>query len=346
MRTASPVEASDATIVASPAAFAAPHVAPARDRVVIARRHASLAGALGPTLAHALEDDAVVEVLVNADGRLRIDRVGAGIEVTDIWLTLGERNAAARLIAAEAQATLTESKPYLSATLPGSGARVQVLIPPIVAAPCFAIRKRAVQIFTLEDYKHDGIATSEQVDILREAVAARKNVVVAGGTGSGKTTLLNALLAEPAFRDARTLILEDTQELQCAGDDVVELLTRRETPAVTMRDLVQMTLRLRPDRIVVGEVRDGAALEVLKAWNTGHPGGLLTLHANSALDALSRLEDLCTEAGLAAPERVIASSVELLVFIARTSTGRRIEEIAHLDGRDTTGAYRLVHGPP
>lgn len=313
---------------------------------VDARRRTALSSALGPELAAALEDDAIVEILINADGRLRVDRLGRGIEATNIWLTPVERHTAARLLAAEARATLTETKPHLSTILPGSGARVQVLMPPIVTAPTFAIRKRAIQIFTLADYARDRIASDDQIGFLRRAVADRRNIIVAGGTGSGKTTLLNALLAEPAFAHARTLILEDTQELQCAGEDVVQLLTRRERPAVTMRDLVQMSLRLRPDRIVVGEVRDGAALEVLKAWNTGHPGGLLTLHANSAADALSRLEDLCIEAGLTAPERTIASSVDLIIFMTRTLEGRRVEDVCAVRGRDPTGAYRLARGPP
>lgn len=197
----------------------------------------------------------------------------------------------------------------------------------IATAPVLAIRKRPKFIYTLDDYVRDGIATVGQAAQLRAAIIARRNIVVAGGTGSGKTTLLNALLAESDFVDARLLILEDTAELQCAGADVVQLLTKRTAPAVTMRDLVQMTLRLRPDRIVVGEVRDGAALEVLKAWNTGHPGGLLTIHANSAPDALVRLEDLCLETGAARAERLIASAVDIIVFMARTRAGRRIEEI-------------------
>ena len=305
---------------------AAPLPTAAQTRVA-ERRLASLARALGPALAEALADEAVVEALINADGRLRIDRVGVGIEETNVWLTPAERETAVRLLAAEAHVTVTEDQPYLSATLPGSGARVQAMIPPIVAAPTLAIRKRPSIIFTLDDYVRDGIATLVHAAQMRAAIIARRNIVVAGGTGSGKTTLLNALLAEAAFADSRVIILEDTAELQCAGPDVVQLLTKRAAPSVTMRELVQMTLRLRPDRIVVGEVRDAAALEVLKAWNTGHPGGLLTIHANSAADALLRLEDLCIEAGLAAPQRLIASAVDAVVFMARTPNGRRIEDI-------------------
>lgn len=229
-------------------------------RLVAERRLASLARALGPALADALADEAVVEVLINADGRLRVDRVGCGIEATNVWLTPAERETAIRLLAAEARVVVTEDQPFLSATLPGSSARVQAMIPPIVAAPALAIRKRPSIIFTLDDYVRDGIASGQQAEALRTALRNRRNIVVAGGTGSGKTTLLNALLAEAEFAHARVLILEDTAELQCAAADVVQLLTKRAAPAVTMRDLVQMTLRLRPDRIVVGEVRDAAAL--------------------------------------------------------------------------------------
>ena len=299
------------------------------DRLVTERRIASLRGALGPALDAALADDAVVEVLINADGQMRVDRVGRGIEAIEARLSVTERIAAIRLLAAEAFETITEDRPYLAATLPGSGARVQALISPIVNAPVLAIRKRPKLIYGLDDYVRDGIASNEQAQRLRAAITGRCNIVVAGSTGSGKTTLLNALLAEPAFSGARLLILEDTAELQCAGADVVQLLTKRTHPEVSMRDLVQMTLRLRPDRIIVGEVRDGAALEVLKAWNTGHPGGLLTVHANSATDALLRLEDLCLETGAARPERLIASAVDTIVFIARTAKGRQIEEIIH-----------------
>ena len=301
----------------------------APQRIVADRRLAALARAMGPALAEALADPLVVEVLVNADGRVRVDRIGAGIEATNAWLTCGERETAVRLLAAEARITVTEEQPYLAATLPGSGARVQAMVPPLVAAPTLAIRKRPSAIFTLADYVRDRIADPAQAEALRRAIREHHNIVVSGGTGSGKTTLLNALLAETEFARARIIILEDTAELQCAGADVVQLLTKRAAPQVTMRDLVQMTLRLRPDRIVVGEVRDGAALEVLKAWNTGHPGGLLTIHANSAADALLRLEDLCIEAGLSSPQRLIRSAVDTVVFMARTARGRRIEEVTH-----------------
>ncbi|KAF0180238.1 MAG: type IV secretion system protein VirB11 [Alphaproteobacteria bacterium] len=292
-----------------------------------ARRRSALSRALGPAIAAALDAPDVVEALVNADGILWLDRVGVGLVATPHRLSAQDRDAAIRLLAHEAGETVSADRPMLSTILPDSAARVQALLPPLVEAPALAIRKRPTVIYTLDDYVRGGIATEAQADTLRDAIRDRCNVVVAGGTGSGKTTLLNALLAETAFMSARVVILEDTAELQCASPNSVQLLTKRTQPAVTMRDLVQMTLRLRPDRIVVGEVRDGAALEVLKAWNTGHPGGLLTLHANSAADALTRLEDLCLEAAPTPATRLIASAVDMVVYIARTERERLITDI-------------------
>jgi type IV secretion system protein TrbB len=297
-----------------------------------ARRRSALERALGAAVADALARADVVEAMVNADGRLWLDVVGEGLTATAITLSASDREAAIRLIAHEAGEVVSEACPALAAVLPGSLARVQAILPPLSSAPVLALRKRPRKIFSLEDYVRDGVATTAQAEQLASAVRARRNIVVAGGTGSGKTTLLNALLSQSCFRDARVVILEDTAELQCSSPNAVQLLTRRATPAVTMRDLVQMTLRLRPDRIIVGEVRDGAALEVLKAWNTGHPGGLLSLHANSAADALARLEDLCIEAVGVAPQRMIAAAVDLVVFIARTQAGRAITDIVTLKG--------------
>lgn len=292
-----------------------------------ARRRSALDRALGPAIAAALGEPDVVEALINADGVLWIDRVGKGLAPTQTRLSPADREAAIRLLAHEAGETVGADRPLLATILPDSAARVQAVMPPLVSAPVLSIRKRPSAIFTLDDYVEAGVATEAQVAALRAAVVDRRNIVVAGGTGSGKTTLLNALLAEPAYRDARVVALEDTAELQLLGANVVQLLTKRTAPEVTMHDLVRTTLRLRPDRIVVGEVRDGAALDVLKAWNTGHPGGLLTLHANSAADALARLEDLCLEAAPASPTRLIRSAVDLVVFIARSERGRTIADI-------------------
>lgn len=315
--------------------------------LVQARRRSSLARALGPAIADALNEDDVVEALVNADGQVWLDRVGKGLAATSHRLSTADRETAIRLLAHEAGETVGEHRPALATILPDSAARIQALLPPLVEAPVLSIRKRPSRIYSLADYVADGIASAEQARVLSCVVKSKRNIIVAGGAGSGKTTLLNALLAEPAFIEARAVILEDTAELQCESPNGVQLLTKRTEPQITMRDLVQMTLRLRPDRIVVGEVRDGAALEVLKAWNTGHPGGLLTLHANSASDALMRLEDLAMEATAHPPRRLIASAVDVIVFIARTETGRRLTEIAEVKGvSGEVYAIKALEGEP
>ena len=170
--------------------------------------------------------------------------------------------------------------------------------------------------------------------MIRRAVVERKNILVAGGTGSGKTTLVNAILAEPPFRSDRIVLIEDTKELQCPAEDKVELLTKNTEPRVTMTDLLRMTLRLRPDRIIIGEVRGPEALAMLKAWNTGHPGGIATIHANSATEALQRIEDLVGEASQIIPKRSIASAVNLVIFVERVSDapGRKVSAVSKVLG--------------
>jgi type IV secretion system protein VirB11 len=210
------------------------------------------------------------------------------------------------------------------------------LLPPLAERPVFTIRKRASIVFTLDDYVARGILPVANADVIRRAVVDRKNILVAGGTGSGKTTLVNAILAEPPFKSDRIVLIEDTKELQCPADDKVELLTKNTEPRVTMTDLLRMTLRLRPDRIIIGEVRGPEALAMLKAWNTGHPGGVATIHANSATEALQRIEDLVGEASQIIPKRSIASAVNLVIFIERIggSAGRSVRHIVQIDGFD------------
>ena len=164
--------------------------------------------------------------------------------------------------------------------------------------------------------------------MLRGAAEQRLNILISGGTGSGKTTLANAVLAEPAFARDRVFLVEDTPELQCSAWDTVSVLTRRQPISIGVVDLVRDALRMRPDRIVVGEMRDGAAaLETLKSWNTGHPGGLSTLHANSADDVLRRMEDLIAEVSSRTPRRAIAQAVDRIVHIRRTASGRQVQAV-------------------
>jgi type IV secretion system protein VirB11 len=217
--------------------------------------------------------------------------------------------------------------------------RFEGVLPPVATGPCFSIRKPASRIYTLADYVSDGIMSAEVARLLSLAVVERRNILVAGGTSSGKTTLANALLAELGIRDERVILIEDTRELQCAAPDTVALRTR--PGVVSMADLVRSTLRLRPDRIIVGEVRGGEALDMLKAWNTGHPGGIATVHANSARGALYRLEQLIQEAVVTVPRRLIADAIELIVFIEGRGTARRIAAIEAVEGVDSAGDYAV-----
>jgi len=302
--------------------------------VVADRKVAALRQAMGPVIAQALADRLVVEVMVNPDGKIWVDRIGEGRSFTGELLASADADRILRLLADHAGEVVTRDRPRISATLPETGERFQGAFMPIVSSPTFAIRKRPEVVFMLDDYVEQGILDPAMAAVLREAAASRQNLLIAGGTGSGKTTLANAILAEPAFVGDRVVLIEDTAELQCAAADKVELLTKRTDPPVTMTDLVRDTLRLRPDRIIIGEVRDGSALDLLKAWNTGHPGGLATIHANSAGEALTRLEDLIGEVTQRIPYRAIAQAINVIIYIERTSTGRRVRDVSRLVGRE------------
>jgi len=309
------------------------------------RRSAMLRTAMGPTIAAALADPFVIEIMVNPDGVLRLDRLGQGRIETSARLEAAEAERIVRLVASHVRAEVHADAPIISAELPiyedGSGGeRFEGLLPPVALAPCFAIRKPAARIHRLADYVADGIMRAEVAVALANAVVARRNILVAGGTSSGKTTLANALLAEVAYLDERVILIEDTRELQCAAPDTVALRTK--PGAVTMADLVRSTLRLRPDRIIVGEVRGGEALDMLKAWNTGHPGGIATVHANSARSALYRIEQLVAESVVTVPRRLIAEAIDMVVFISGRGTGRRIETVAEVGGLDAGGDYAVI----
>lgn len=306
----------------------------------LSRKAQALSQALGPTIAAALAAPDVVEVMVNPDGTIWIDRLGQGRAESGSSMAPADAERVLRLAADHAGEIVTRDHPLVSATLPG-GERFQGVYTPVAAGPSFVIRKRPSVIFTLEDYVAQGVMSQAQAKVLEAAASARENLLIAGGTGSGKTTLANAVLALPAIAQDRVVLIEDTAELQCAARDQLALLTRRTEPAVTMADLVRAALRLRPDRIVIGEVRDGSALDLLKAWNTGHPGGLATLHANSAVDALARLEDLVGEVSPSAPRRAIGQAIGLIAFLRRCPGGRRLETLVRVEGWSEAGGYVL-----
>ena len=296
--------------------------------------------ALGQEIAAWLEDASVIEVMLNPDGRLWIDRLGAGIADTGSGMSAADGERIIRLVAHHVGAEVHAKAPRVSAELPDTGERFEGLLPPVVAAPSFAIRKPAVAVFTLGDYVAAEIMAGWQAEALIEAVAARKNILVAGGTSTGKTTLTNALLAEVAKTDDRVVLIEDTRELQCAAPNLVSLRTK--DGVATLADLVRSALRLRPDRIPIGEVRGAEALDLLKAWGTGHPGGVGTIHAGSALGTLRRMEQLIQENVVTVPRALIAETIDVIAVLVRDGTGRRLAELAQVTGLDDRGDYLII----
>jgi type IV secretion system protein TrbB len=286
---------------------------------------------LGPQVCTALEDESVLDVMVNPDGSLWIDRAGRGMERAGT-MPAHQTEAAISTAAALRNAVADRRNPLLLCELP-DGSRFTGKLPPLVQAPSFTIRRHAVKALSLADYVADAIMSERQAAILRQAIVRRENVLIVGGTGSGKTTLVNAVIAELAelCPEHRLIIIEDTRELRIRSPNYVSY---RATPDMPMASCVAAALRDRPDRIIVGEARGGEALEIMKAWNTGHPGGFATIHANDAAAGLIRLCQLCAEAAIAPQHEVIAEAVNLVAFIVRTEEGRRVQEIRRVHGWD------------
>jgi type IV secretion system protein TrbB len=305
----------------------------------VSRGARMLRSALGPAITGFLEDPLIVEVMLNPDGRLWIDRLSSGVSETGNTLSAADAERIVRLVAHHVGAEVHAGAPRVSAELPETGERFEGLLPPVVTAPAFAIRKPAVAVFTLDDYVDAGVMTLDQADALRRAVATRKNILVAGGTSTGKTTLTNALLAEVAKTSDRVVLIEDTRELQCKARNLVALRTK--DGVVSLSDLVRSSLRLRPDRIPIGEVRGPEALDLLKAWGTGHPGGIGTIHAGTALGALRRLEQLIQEAVVTVPRALIAETINVIAVLTGRGSERRLAELASISGLGPSGDYTL-----
>jgi type IV secretion system protein VirB11 len=222
--------------------------------------------------------------------------------------------------------TIHSENTILAEVLPIDGSRINGVIPPTVEMPSFNIRKKASRIFTLREYVEQNRMTGADYDVICDGIRARKNFLVVGATGSGKTTLTNAILYEiNAINPShRVISMEDTAELQIPQQNKVRMYTDDNT---SMQKLLFSAMRQKPDRIVIGEIRNGAALDLLKSWNTGHPGGVTTLHANSCMEALSRLEMLILEAVPNPMQRLIGQSVGLVIYIEPLKTGPTLTEI-------------------
>ncbi|MGN1392615.1 MAG: P-type conjugative transfer ATPase TrbB [Succinivibrionaceae bacterium] len=296
-----------------------------------------------PELLTALNDSNTVEVILNPDGTLWQEKLGCPT------VMIGEFDKVRSLAFMETISSfhnkeLTANSPILECELPTDGSRFSGLIPPVVSGPCFTIRKKAVSVFTLQQYVNNGVMNSNQQEYLSNAIKNHKNILIIGGTGSGKTTLVNAVIEEMVRQrpEERPVIIEDTGEIQCSAKNCVQLHT---TINVCMTDLLKTTLRMRPDRILVGEVRGAEALDLLMAWNTGHPGGSATLHANDAKAGLDRLETLISM-NPNAPQsikKLISEAVHVVVCIARTNNGRTIKEIIEVNGfNHITNEYEVT----
>jgi type IV secretion system protein VirB11 len=306
---------------------------------LVTRSVRMLLSALGPAIARYLEDPSIVEVMLNPDGRLWIDRLSEGLIDTGKRLSAADGERIIRLVAHHVGSEVHATSPRVSAELPETGERFEGLLPPVVTAPCFAIRKPAVAVFPLMDYVAGGIMTVSQAEALRRAIVTRANILVAGGTSTGKTTLTNALLAEVAKTSDRVVLIEDTRELQCKAPNLVALRTK--DGVISLSDLVRSSLRLRPDRIPIGEVRGAEALDLLKAWGTGHPGGIGTIHAGTALGALRRLEQLIQEAVVTVPRALIAETINVIAVLSGRGRDRRLSELAQVVGLNPSGDYHL-----
>jgi type IV secretion system protein VirB11 len=288
---------------------------------------------MGPAMREALLDPRTVEVVLNPDGKVWVEKMGQDFEhICDMTqinaLTLFNS------IAHSLGEVVNSQHPILEGRLIVNGARFEGCIPPIVDAPVFALRNKATHVFTLEDYVSSGSLSEVQSKAIQDAIKNHRNILVVGSTGSGKTTFANAVLESisKTFPSARVVTMEDTPELQISVPNYVSLYT---SLTVTMRDLLKATMRLRPDKIVMGETRGGEALDLLKAWNTGHSGGCSTVHANSAYAGLTRLEELCGEVTERPMGNLISEAVNLVVFLRRDPVaGRIIDEIITISGYD------------
>lgn len=289
--------------------------------------------AFGPELLAVLHDPRTIELILNPDGSLWVEYLGEPMRRIGS-MAAAKAQSILENVAGFHRKEVKRTSPLLECELPIDGNRFAAQLPPIVPAPSFQIRKKAIKVFTLRDYVAQGVMTEAQHACIVSAVRMRRNVIVSGGTGSGKTTLANAIIGciTDVFPNDRLIIIEDTGEIQCRAANYAQW---HSTTDVTMRDLIKHALRARPDRIIVGETRGPDAMDLLSSWNTGHEGGLATVHANNPRAALSRLQ-LLVSMHPESPkpmEPLIAEAVHLIVHIARQPDGtRRIQGVLEVDG--------------
>ena len=286
---------------------------------------------MGDKVRNAMDDPQVLEIMLNPDSKVWVDTIDAGMtylcDIPDIQ-ALQMLGTISHMVGT----VINYHNPKVEGELPGNGSRVEGVISPVVQKPVFNIRKKASAIFPLSEYIKSGRATNNDVQILCEAISSRKNILVVGGTGTGKTTFVNAIINEMKTLTPkhRLVILEDTLELQCSMENFVSM---RTTSDISMQDLLKITMRQRPDRIIIGEVRGKEALDMLKAWNTGHPGGVCTVHANDARAGLLRIEQLISEVSQSPMRELVAEAIDVVVFLIRDPhIGPKLSELIAVDG--------------
>lgn len=288
----------------------------------------------GPVVCNLLFDNNVVEIMLNDDGRLWVERLGQPMEVVGEISALSAA-AAIKSVAAFWSEFGTEETPIIEGKMPLDGvSRFEGLLPPIVDRPIFTIRRHTSKIVTFDEYVSSGIMSGWDRDTICERIERQDNIIISGGTGSGKTTLLNTCIAFAAhtFPNRRRVILQDTPELKRVAENCV---MPRTSPHVSLLMLLKATMRLRPDAIDVGEVRDHTAHTLLKAWTTDHPGGFASIHANKGeMGGILRLEQLLLEAVPNPMPFLIAEGVGMFVNIARTDKGRSVTGLIAVDGYD------------
>lgn len=285
----------------------------------------SLAFNCGPIIMDAVRDPDVLEIMLNPDGKIWIEKYGKDQECVG-ELPIAQSKVLLSLVASALDLVVDAQHPVVEGSFPLDGSRFEGTFPPIVGpGASFSMRKKASKIITLQEYLASGAITEEVIPILDAAILGRKNIVVVGGTSSGKTTFCNGVIhrLDELCPGDRLLILEDTAELQSSARNAVFFLTS-DLAKIGMRQLTKVCMRYAPKRILVGEVRDSAALELLKLWNTGHPGGIGTFHADSAFEALERLEELVEEAGVGPKQKLIGRAVDLIIYMTKTPQNTRI----------------------
>jgi pilus assembly protein CpaF len=302
-------------------------------------------------IADLIQDPTVSEIMVNGSHRVFVERDGVVSPVDGVTIEERSLRVAVKNIARLLGDDVSEESPILDARLP-DGSRVAAVFPPCsLGGTTLTIRKFHTRFWTCDELVRVGMITDDLVDLVRHALSSRDNILISGGTGTGKTTLLNALATLLPESD-RIVVIEETAELQFTHSNLVRFEARRSQPdvsAVTIRDLLRATLRHRPDRIIVGEVRGGEAFDLLQTLNTGHSGSLSTIHANSAELALARFASCVLQSGIDLPypaiRRLISESIDLVIHLERRRGVRSVSQLIAVMGYQSESDVYEVHAP-